>query len=210
MNKKNAALGVVLIFLGISMYLRNYNIGMGSLLMLFIGLGLLYGYYFRKEQPFIIFGSIFTAIGLMHVLKDFGLFRAYLTFETLLIVLGIAFIFIYFTKHIKGFIFPGTILPCVGVFLILENFLRSKYSDPSLFLLLGFAFYVIYFIEYMGKSSWPLIPATILMLVGILSYAFSFEIITWNIILSKKDYILPVLMIGAGVLILLNKIIRRR
>lgn len=205
MNKKNAVIGVALILLGISMYLRNFHIGTGSLLTLFLGLGLLYAYYIRKEQPFIIFGGIFTAIGLVSVLKDLRVFRIDMTFETLLIVLGIIFLFIYYSKHIQGFIFPAMILPSVGVYFILEKYLSSRYADPSLFLLLGFAFYVIYFIAYMGKSNWPLIPATILLLIGIFEYAISFEVITWNMIFMNRSYIWPSLMIVAGVLILLSR-----
>lgn len=209
MNKNNTLIGVALILLGISIYLRSFHIGTGSLLTLFLGLGLLYAYYIKKEQPFIIFGGIFTAIGLMAVLKDINLFRINLAFETVLIVLGIIFIFIYYSKHIQGFIFPGMILPAIGVYLILEKSFRGSYVDSSIFLLIGFAFYAIYFIAYMGKSSWPLIPATILLLIGISAYAFSFEIITWNMVYLYSDYIWPFLMIGAGVSILLN-LIRRR
>jgi len=205
MNKKNTTIGVVLIFLGISMYLRNFHIGTGNLLTLFLGLGLLYAYYIKKEQPFIIFGGIFTAIGLMSVLKDIGVFRINMTFETLLIVLGIIFLFIYYSKHIQGFIFPGMILPAIGVYLILGKFFSGRYADPSIFLLLGFAFYAIYFMAYMGKSSWPLIPATILLLIGILAYAFNFKVITWDMVFLKRDYIWPLMMIAAGVLILLSR-----
>ena len=209
MNKKNILIGIALIFLGISMYLRNFHIGTGGLLTFFLGLGLLYAYKIKKEQPFMIFGGIFSVIGLMSVLKDIGLFRINMIFETLLIVLGIIFIFIYYSKHIQGFIFPGMILPAIGVYLILEKSFRGRYAEPSIFLLLGFAFYAIYFMAYMGKSSWPLIFATILLLIGITAYAFSFEVITWNMIYLNSDYIWPLLMIGAGVLILL-KLIKRR
>jgi hypothetical protein len=209
MNKKNTLIGAALIFLGISIYLRNFHIGTGSLLTCFIGLGLLYAYNTRKEQPFLIFGGIFTAIGLMAVLKDIGMFRIDMTFETLLIVLGIIFILTYYSKNIQGFIFPGILLPAAGVYLILEKSLSGKYAYPSIFLLLGFAFYAIYFMAYMGKSNWPLIPATILLLAGILAYAISFEVITWNMVFLNRDYILPLLMIGAGVLILLNLLKRK-
>ena len=209
MNKKNALIGVALILLGISVYLRNYNIGTGSMLTLFLGLGLLYAYYIKKEQPFIIFGVIFSAIGLMSVLRDIRLFRIDMTFETLLVALGIIFIFIYYLRHIEGFIFPGMILPAIGVYLILLKYFSDRYAAPSIFLLLGFAFYAIYLIAYMGKSGWPLIPASILLLVGIFAYAVSFKVITLNMIYLKRDYIWPLLMIGAGVLILISRFRRR-
>jgi hypothetical protein len=210
MNKKNTLIGAALILLGISIYLRNFNIGTGSLVTLFTGLGLLYAYTQKKEQPFIIFGGIFTIIGLMAVIGDLRLFRLDVTFEAVLIVLGVIFIFMYYTKHIQGFIFPGTILPALGVHIILQRCFSDRIAGPSIFLLLGIAFYAIYFMAYMGSSGWPLIPATILLLSGIAAYAFNFKILTWSMIRINWDYIGPVLLIAAGVLILLGKLRKGR
>lgn len=206
MNKRNTAIGMVLILLGIAMYMKNFHIATGTLVTLFLGLGLLYAYYIKREQPFMIFGGIFTAIGVMSVLEDISHFRMDMTFETVFITLGIIFIFMYYSKHIRGFIFPGMILPALGIYLILLRSLNGRYASSSIFLLLGLAFYAIYFIAYMGKSSWPLIPATILLLIGILSYAFSFKIITWHLVYLKWDYIWPLLLVAAGVLIILSKL----
>lgn len=204
MNRKNVAIGVVLILLGISMYLRNFNVGTGSLFTLFLGLGLLCAFYIRREQPFMIFGGIFTAIGLMSVLHDIRLFRLDITFETLLIALGIIFIILYYTKKVQGFIIPGMLLNAAGIYLILLRSMNDRYASPSIFLLLGFAFYAIYFIAYMGTSTWPLVPATILLAMGVLYYAISFEVITWNMIYLKRELIISLLMMGAGVLVLLG------
>ena len=209
MNKRNTAIGVVLILLGIAIYMRNFHIDSGSMLTLFLGLGLLFAYYNKKEQPYIIFGGIFTVIGLMSVLGDIRFFRIDMTFEAVMIVLGIIFTFIYYVKRIHGFIFPGMILPALGIYIILLRVLNDRLASSSIFLLLGFAFYAIYFIAYMGKSNWPLIPASILLLAGILSYAFSFKVLSWNIILLKWDYIWPLLMIAAGLLILISRLKRR-
>lgn len=209
MNRKNTAVGVALILLGISIYLRNFNIGTGSLVTLFLGLVLLYAYYTKREQPYIIFGGIFTAIGLMSVLGDIRFFRINMSFEAALIALGLIFIFIFYTKHIEGFVFPGTILPVLGVYIILQRSFSDRLVGSSIFLLLGFAFYTIYFLAYMGKSSWPLFLATILLMAGILSYAFSFEILTWKMISLKWDYIWPLLLVAAGLSILLGRLRRR-
>lgn len=210
MNRKNAAIGIVLILLGVSMYLRSLSIETGSLITLFIGLGLDIAYYIRREQPFIIFGSIFTAIGMTSVLQDLRVFNLDITFETLLICLGIIFIIIYRTKHADGFIIPGMILNAVGIYLILMRSFNDKYASPSIFLLLGFAFYASYFIAYMGKSNWPLIPATILLIMGVLAYGFNFKVITWDMIYMKRIYIGPLLMMGAGALMLLNVFWKRK
>ena len=209
MNKRNTAIGLALILLGISIYLRNFHIGSGSILTLFLGLGLLYAYYIKKDQPYIIFGGIFTVIGLMSVLGDIRLFRIDMTFEAVFIVLGIIFTFMYYAKHIHGFIFPGMILPALGIYVILLRVLNDRLAGSSIFMLLGFAFYAIYFIAYMDKSNWPLVIASILLIVGVLSYAFSFKVLTWSTILLKWDYIWPLLMIAAGLLILINRLKRR-
>lgn len=209
MNKKNTAIGIVLILLGLSMYLKNFNVEIGSLITLFLGLGLVYAYYVKREQPFIIFGGIFTAIGAVSLLHDIKLFRMDITFETLLLAVGIIFIIIYHTRKAQGFIIPGMLLPAVGIYLILLRSMGDKYASPSIFLLLGLAFYAIYFIAYMGISNWPLIPATLMLIIGILSYAFSFKVITWNMIYMRSDYILPLLLIAAGIIVLLS-IFRKR
>lgn len=209
MNRKNTAIGVALILLGISIYLRNFHIGTGSLVTLFLGMGLLYAYWIKKEQPYVIFGGIFTTIGLMSVVGDMRLFRMDVTSEAVLIALGLIFIFLYHTKHIQGFIFPGTILPALGIYIILQRSFSDRLAGSSIFLLLGFAFYAIYFIAYIGRSSWPLIPATILLITGILSYAFSFKLLTWSMVSLNWDYIWPLLLIAAGVLILLGRLKKR-
>lgn len=210
MNKKNTAIGVAMILLGVSIYLRNFNIGTGSLITLFLGLGLLYAYNKKKEQPYLIFGGIFTVIGLMSVLGDIRLFRMDVTFEAVLIAIGLIFIFIYYTRHIQGFIFPGTILPALGIYIILQRSFSDRIAGPSIFLLLGFAFYTIYFLAYIGSSNWPLIPATILLLLGIAAYAFSFGVISWNMISLNWDYIWPLLLVAAGVSILLGKLRKKQ
>lgn len=210
MNKRNTAIGIVLILLGVSIYLRNFHIGTGSLVTMFLGLGLLFAYFTRKEQPFIIFGGIFTAIGLASVLGDLRFFRIDMTFESVLIALGLIFIIIFYSKKIQGFIFPGAILVSTGIYLILLRSFNDRLAGPSIFFLLGLAFYAIYFMAYMGSSSWPLIPATLLMGCGILAYAFSFELITWDRIFMEWDYIWPLLMVLAGVLILLSKIRKKK
>ncbi|HOR86641.1 MAG TPA: hypothetical protein PLL98_09160 [Bacillota bacterium] len=204
MNRKNTLIGATLIFLGISIWLRGYHIRTGSLLTLFLGLGLLYVNYIKKEQPYAIFGGIFTAIGLISVINEAGLFHINIGIETLLIIIGIIFIFLYRTREVQGLIFPGMILPAIGIYLILQKSFDSRYANPSIFLLLGFAFYIIYFIAYTGKFSWTLVPATAFLLIGIIAYAFSFRVITWDMIIIHKDYIWPLLMILAGALILLN------
>lgn len=209
MNKRNTLLGVALILIGISLYLRNFHIATSSSLTLFIGLFLFFVYSVKREQPYMIFGSIFTVIGLMSLLDDLRFFRINITFEMLLIVLGLIFIFLFYSKEITGFVFPGFILPALGVYLILIRTFGERYTSSSIFLLLGFAFYIIYFIAYIGKSNWPLIPATILLALGILGYVFRLGILDLNILYLRSEYIWPILLILAGVIILFNRLVKK-
>jgi hypothetical protein len=62
----------------------------------------------------------------------------------------------------------------------------------------------------MGKSSWALVPATILLVMGILSYAFQFGIISWKSIYLDFDYLVPAAMIFVGLLILLSRLKKRK
>ncbi|MGE5630593.1 MAG: LiaF transmembrane domain-containing protein [Caulobacteraceae bacterium] len=209
MDRKKTLAGVALILTGVALYLRNFHITTSSSITLFIGLFLIAAYIMQKQQPFIIFGGIFTAIGLMSLLEDLNPFRINITFEIMLIVLGLIFIFLFYSRNITGFVFPGFILPALGVYFILIRTFGERYMSPSLFLLLGFAFYVIYFVAYIGKSNWPLIPATILLAVGILAYSFRLGILDFNMILLRGDYIWPLVLIFVGALILFNRLFRK-
>lgn len=209
MDKRKTLIGVALILIGVSLYLRNYHISASSSVTLVIGLFLLFVYSMKREQPYVIFGGIFTAIGAMSLLDDLRFFRINVTFEVLLIVLGLIFIFLFYSRNISGFVFPGFILPAIGVYLVLLRTFGEKYTSSSIFLLLGFAFYIIYFTAYIGKSNWPLIPATILLAVGILAYIIRLGMFNINILYLRKEYIWPIVMILAGVMILFNRLIRK-
>jgi hypothetical protein len=198
-----------LILIGLSLYLKNFNVSVSSSYILFIGLFLLALYSMKREQPYIIFGGIFTAIGAISLLKDLRFLRLNITFEVLLIVLGIIFVFLFYSRNITSFVFPGFILPALGVYLILVRTLGEKYTSSSIFLLLGIAFYIIYFIAYMGKSNWPLALATILLSVGIFSYLSKLGILNLKILFLKGEYIWPIVMILAGVMILFNRLIKK-
>lgn len=210
MDKKKTLFGAALILLGLSLYLKNFNISASGSSIFFIGIFLLVLYSMKREQPYIIFGGIFTAIGAISLLDDLRFLRLNITFEVLLIVLGIIFVFLFYSRNITGFVFPGFILPALGVYLILIRTLDDIYASSSIFLLLGCAFYIIYFTAYIGKSKWPLILATILLSVGILSYLIKFGILNLNILVLKGEYIWPIVMIFAGVMILFDRLIKKK
>jgi hypothetical protein len=206
MKNNNYMAGVMLIFLGLAFFLKNYNISVISSLLIMGGLYFFYSYFTQKHQPHLLFGVILTATGVFVLLKDWGKLNFNISGELFLILLGVFFLFVYFRKGLLGFVFPGYILPCIGVYLMIMDNMNWDYMWPSFLILLGIAFYLIYFTAFIQKSSWPLIPGTILIALGLAGFAFSLEILTWNmvaVLLNYQNYILSaaIILIGIGLLI---------
>ncbi len=205
MNKKSSTLGILLILLGIAVFLKNFKIMPGSTLVLFAGILLLYLYYTRKQQAFLLLGSIAAISGILSILGDLRIFRFEITGELFFALLGLVFIFIYYSKKNIGFLIPGAILISLGCYIyLMENF-NSSELWPMFFILLGIAFYSIYFIALYGKENWPLVVGTILMLVGLVFLTFSYGILDWRL-WQYYNYLWPLLLILVGVLILIRTI----
>lgn len=198
MERKNILIGVILILFGISLYLKNFNISTSDAFVLFLGLFLLYLYQTKKQQPFLIFGGIFTVIGTLSVLDDLKLFRNDLNFEVFLIVAGIVFVYFYFQRGIMGFVYPGFILPALGTYMILENIFGKRQVEPAFYILLGIALYFIYFAAHWGGSRWSLIAGTFFVVLGILMFPIRLGLITFNI-WDYSAYFLPALLVLAGI-----------
>lgn len=212
MRNNNLAAGIILIFLGIAFFLKNFNISVMNTLMLSGGLYFLYEFAVKRHQPHLIFGTVLTATGGLMLLKDLGRLRFDISGEMFLIFLGAIFLFFYFSKGITGFVFPGFILPVLGIYSMIENNLNDNYMWPSFFILLGLAFYLIYFTAFIHKSSWPLIPGTLLILFGLGAYAFVLGIITIDMITALEkyqNYILSAVIVLIGVAILIKGLKRQ-
>lgn len=207
MNNKNFTAGMVLIFLGLAFFLKNYNISVTNTLMIVGGLYFLYKFTVERQQPHLIFGIVLTATGGLMLLKDLRIFRFDVSGEMFLILLGAIFLAFYFIKGITGLVFPGFLLPAIGIYSILENNINDNYMWPSFFILLGLAFYLIYFTAFVNKSSWPLIPGTILILFGLGAFAFVLGIVSIDMITSLaqyQNYILSGAIVLIGIIILIN------
>lgn len=205
MNKKSSTLGIALILLGVAVFLKNFKIMPGSSLILFVGIFFLYLYYTRKQQAFLIIGLIAVISGIVSILDDLKIFRFEITGELILIVLGLIFIYLYYSKKNIGFLIPGAILISLGCYIFLMDNFNTGKLWPSFFILLGFAFYFIYFTALYGKENWPLVVGTLLMMIGIVFLAFSYGILDWRIWKYYK-YVWPLFLIFLGVLLLLNTI----
>jgi hypothetical protein len=206
LKKNNYVAGIALVFLGLALFLKNYNISVMNTLMLLGGLYFLYSYVVKRVQPHLAFGLILSAAGSVMLLRDIGKLKFGMNGEMFLLALGAIFLFLYFTKGITGFIFPGTILPALAIYSLIENNMNDNYMWPSLFILLGLAFYFIYFTAFIHKSSWPLIPGTILILFGLGAFAFVLGIVSLDMIrgLSQyQNYIISggIVILGVGLLV---------
>lgn len=205
MKNNNAAVGIILIFLGAAYFLRNFGISVINTMILFGGLYFLYEFSQKRNQPHLMFGTILTGAGAVMLLRDLRLLDFDISGELFLIGLGLIFLVVYFYKGITGFVFPGFILPALGLFTLLENNFNARYMWPSLFILLGLAFYMIYFTAFIHKSSWPLIPGTILILFGLAAYTFVLGIVSVDMLAllgQYQNYIIPgaIVLLGAALL----------
>ena len=188
MKKNNYLVGIALVFIGLALFLKNYNISVMNTLMLLGGLYFLYNYVTKRYQPYLIFGIVLSAAGSVMLLRDLGTLNFDRSGEMFFLTLGAIFLFFYFTKGITGFIFPGYILPAFVIYSLVENNVNDHYMWPSFFILLGLAFYLIYFTAFIHKSSWPLVTGTILILFGIGAFAFVLGIVTVDMIRGLEQY----------------------
>ena len=136
MNKRRSILGVLLILIGISAILKNLGVMPGNSFVLFGGIFLLYLWYIKRQQIFLVLGSLAVFSGALSLIQDLGIFRFRMSGELMLLALGILFLFFYYTK---GYInFSGRIciphgkfqfskavaklLPLAGVCILLDIF----------------------------------------------------------------------------------------
>jgi hypothetical protein len=199
----NNLLGVILVLTGISILLLNTNVLPREILLVLIGVAFLVGYYRGRNLGNLVIGTILSIVGIGTVLDEFGFASVDLSGFFFILSLGIAFLILYFAKNIKGFLYPGCILPVIGVFSLLDEIYDSDIGW-ALFLLLAVSFILIYLIEYRQTgNSWPLIPAVVLLVISVLFFFASEDIVKyefWRVL----SYIWPTIIIIAGVRIIYN------
>ncbi len=209
MERKNVLIGTAFILFGVSLYLKKFNVSASDVFVLFLGSFLLYLYRTKRQQPFLIFGGIFTVIGALSLLDDLRLFRNDFYFEVFLILSGLVFLYIYYSRGSRGFVYPGFILPALGTYMILEHVFGKSRVEPAFFILLGIAFYLIYFAAYWGHSSRPLAAGTLMILIGLLLLASRLNLLAIDLHVFS-DYLLPALLVLAGSGVLYKSLGNRR
>lgn len=203
MNRRRYVLGVALILIGLSAILKNLRIMPNNSLLIFAGIFFMYLWYIKRQNLFLLLGSLGIFFGLVSFLDYYNIIRLRMSPELVLLILGLIFLYLYYSRRIFGFVFPGAILISLSGYVFLINRFNSEKLWPSYFLLLGFAFYLIYFIAFYEKSSWPLVIGTILNLLGLLFLSFTYGILNWRIY-QYYNYLWPLLLILIGILLLLK------
>lgn len=204
-KKNNNLIGIILILIGIAVFLLNTDLFSGNILLILVGLIFLAIYFSRKYTWSLITGMVILVVGATSVVDDFFPTKIDLAGFTFLVGLGIVFLILYYSKRIMGFVFPGFILPSIGIYTLISSVYHGEMSW-AFFFLLGLSFYAIYFAEFMKRGSrWPLIPGTILISFAGLLYLISNDIIKsslWKII----SYAWPSLLIIIGIKIIFDNV----
>lgn len=205
-KKKDYTVGMVLIVIGVLFLLSNLvKVSIMDNVLILVGAGFLIGYYSKRNTGYLIAGTIILAIGVGQIVDSYNLVPFDTSGFTFLVTLGIAFLILYFTKNIRGFIYPGFFLIAIGLFTLIND--GYGYDIPWAFtLFIGVAFYFIYLIETkrLGQN-WPLIPGTILIVISVMLYLILEDVITTSI-WETLSYVWPALLILAGLKIIYNNI----
>ncbi|EOD00043.1 hypothetical protein [Caldisalinibacter kiritimatiensis] len=202
-GKNDKVLGLILILIGIGVLLLNTNLLPKGVVLAAVGVAFLIGYSNKKITGYLVSGLILIALGIGSIANEFSFTTTDLSGPLFLWALGMAFLVIYFVKNIKGFIYPGCILPAIGTFVLIQDMYDSDLLWVF-FLLIALSFFVVYLLEFRKQNvSWPLIPASVLAVISVIFFLISENIISndfWRIV----SYIWPLLLVIAGVRIIYN------
>ena len=133
---------------------------------------------------------------------------------------GLAFLVAFLPRREYGYLIPGCIISGVGVGIVLEGMVGEPWTGAVVLLSIAGGFIAIWVVSALlhasdkgwprgaGKDAaqalwWPLIPGGILGLVGLIVLAedgFGSDLLRWW----------PVLIIGAGIVVLISSLSRRR
>ena len=168
------------------------------------------------KRSSILPGMILISIGvilLIHkILPDFLNWRH--IYPLILLALGVSMILsVSFRSNTdKGAVFPGTILFFIGLFFFLRNFGLVEYYYvreiwPIFIIIVGLGLLALFIVK--PSVTGVLIPAGILLFIGVISFLnklYIIDIALWEIV---SDY-WPVILIVVGAGIILGSLKRQR
>jgi len=135
------------------------------------------------------------------------------------LLIGLVFLAVFLVRHEYGFLVPGCIISGVGVGVLLADAVDDQWSGGVVLLSIAGGFIAIWLVSVLLRAAdrdwpsgpsreaaralwWPLIPGGILALVAIVVFAeegFESDLLRWW----------PLLLIGAGVVVLISAMSRR-
>jgi len=134
------------------------------------------------------------------------------------LAVGVIFLAAFLPNREYGFLIPGCIVSGVGVGIVLEGVVDDPWSGAIVLLSLAGGFIAIWVVSMLIRATdkgwprgdsrdakdalwWPLIPGGILAFIGlvVLLDGFESDLLRWW----------PLLLIGAGIIILLSSLSRR-
>ena len=195
----SAAWGVLLIAGGVLFLLQNLGIlggGLGLVLaLLFAAAGVLFLYVFLNDRAnwwAVIPGCVLLSLGILIGLDELApMVSSNLGGALVLGSISLSFWTIYFTKREYWWaIIPGGIMLTLAIITIVESVARELEVGGILFLGMGATFGILSLLPNpQGRMKWPLIPAAVLLLMGVLLTAASASVL---------NYIWPTALVLAG------------
>ena len=159
-------------------------------------------------------GVVVVAIGLFFLLAQFVPDAG----RWIVLVIGLIFLAAFLIKREYGFLIPGCIVSGVGVGIVLEGLVDDPWSGAVVLFSIAGGFLAIWVVSVLIRSVdkgwprgdaadakdalwWPLIPGGILAIIGfvVLADGLDSDLLRWW----------PLLVVGAGLIILLSSLTRR-
>ncbi len=198
-GSKDYTLGIILILIGILFLFLNINIFSSNIIFIILGISFLIGYYKKNNMTYLIIGLLILAGGIGSLANQYFKFGDLSGLITLSCVGGV-FLLGYFMKGIKGFIYPGCILPAIGIHSFIESLVIGDLGW-LFFLLIALSFLTIYILE---RKKWQLIVTCVISAFSLFIY-----LVTTGIFTTKGlriiSYIWPILLVLIGIKLIYNE-----
>jgi len=195
----SVAWGVLLIAGGVLFLLQNLGIlGSGMALvwaLLFATAGAIFLYVFLYDRAnwwAVIPGCVLLSVGTLIGLDELAPTVSNLMGGALVLgAIGLSFWIIYFTKREYWWaIIPGGVMFTMAVITIVDSAAQDLEVGGILFLGLGATFGILSLMPHpQGRMKWPLIPAAVLLIMGVLLTAASASVL---------NYVWPMALVLAG------------
>jgi hypothetical protein len=155
----------------------------------------------------LFFGVLLILAGILIGLKEMDI----LPQINFLFILAGGFLAAYFLNRKRpGFLITGCILAAVATHSTLDDMI-SGFPGSSFFILLGLAFLAVFLIHTISQKAesgstyiWPLYPGLALCLFGLFILVLEEDLIEFTPALT--EILLPILLIGVGLLIVIRNI----